>query len=286
MSNTPFLKMHGLGNDFVVVDMRGNRLSLSNAEIRAVADRRTGIGCDQLILLEPSQTADVYMRSFNADGGEVEICGNATRCVASLLAAEGDGGELAIDTQAGELRAWDAGNGQVSVDIGVARLGWQEIPLAREMDTLHLDFECESPDGTVLNDPAAVNVGNPHAIFFVDAADIEAINLEQVGPAIEHDVLFPERVNVSLAALSDSDTVRLRVWERGTGITAACGTAACATIIACHRRGLTGRTIAVDLNGGRLSIEWRNDDHIIMTGPVATSFCGDVDPKQLALTAA
>jgi len=286
MSNTPFLKMHGLGNDFVVMDARGNPLSFSDAEIRAVASRRTGIGCDQLILIEPSQTSDVFMRTFNADGTEVEICGNATRCVASLLAAEGSNGELAIDTQAGELRAWVSSNGQVSVDIGTPHLGWQEIPLAREMDTLHLDFELQSPEGAVLSDPAAVNVGNPHAIFFVDAADIAAINLEKVGPAVEHDALFPERVNVSLAALSDIDTVRLRVWERGTGITAACATAACATTIACHRRGLTGRTVAVDLNGGRLSIEWCDNDHLIMTGPVATSFFGKVNPKRLALAEA
>ena len=283
MTSTPFLKMHGLGNDFVVVDARADPVALSDAQIRAIAHRRTGIGCDQLIVLEPAESADTYMRTYNADGGEVEICGNATRCVASLLAAEKGAAELVIDTRAGALRAWDAGDGMVTVDVGAAHFGWREIPLAREMDTLHLDFDVQSPCGTTLRDPSAVNVGNPHAVFFVDPAEVEAIDLAEVGPVIEHDTLFPERVNVSIAALTGEDSVRLRVWERGTGITAACGTAACAATVASHRRGLTGRAVAVDLNGGRLSIEWREDDHIIMTGPVATSFRGDVDPELLAV---
>ena len=282
MTRTPFLKMHGLGNDFVVLDARAAPVALDDARIRAIAHRRTGIGCDQLIVLEPSEHADIRMRTYNADGGEVEICGNAARCVASLLGGEKGRAELLIDTRAGALRAWPADDGTVAVDIGVARLGWREIPLAREMDTLELDFQAPSAGATVLRAPVAVNVGNPHAVFFVARAELEAVDLAAVGPAIERDALFPERVNVSIAAPAGENALRLRVWERGTGITAACGTGACAAAVAAHRRGLTGRAVAVDLDGGRLAVEWREDGHVVMTGPAATSFSGDVDPERLA----
>ncbi|MDA0262495.1 MAG: diaminopimelate epimerase, partial [Proteobacteria bacterium] len=260
MTVTRFLKMHGLGNDFVVIDARTAPVSLSGDQVRAIAHRRTGIGCDSLIVLEPSQSADVFMRTFNADGGEVEICGNAARCVASLIRSQGQT-EITIDTQAGVLRAYDAGNGLVSVDVGVARVGWQEIPLAREMDTLHLDYTVQSPAGNRLHDPVAVNVGNPHVVFFIAADAIESFDLEAIGPTIECDGLFPERVNVSVAAVVEQDSLRLRVWERGVGITAACGTAACAAAIAAHRRQLCGRAVTVRLNGGPLTIEWRDDAH-------------------------
>ena len=282
MTRTPFLKMHGLGNDFVVLDARAAPVALDDARIRAIAHRRTGIGCDQLIVLEPSERADIRMRTYNADGGEVEICGNAARCVASLLAAEKGRAELLIDTRAGALRAWTADDGTVAVDIGVARLGWREIPLAREMDTLELDFEAPAAGAALLRAPVAVNVGNPHAVFFVTRAELEAIDLAAVGPAIERDALFPERVNVGIAAPTGENTLRLRVWERGTGITAACGTGACAAAVAAHRRGLTPRAVAVDLDGGRLAVEWREDGRVVMTGPAATSFSGDVDPERLA----
>ena len=277
--------MHGLGNDFVVVDARAAPLALSSAQVRAIAHRRTGIGCDSLIVLEASDTADVFMRTFNADGGEVEICGNAARCVASLIAGADGRSNLSIDTLAGVLRASNAGMGLVSVDIGVARTAWQEIPLAREMDTLHVDFETQAPCGTTLRDPVAVNVGNPHIVFFVDGSAIEGIDLEGVGAQIEHDALFPERVNVSVAAVIGKSALRVRVWERGVGITEACGTAACAAAIAAHRRDLCGRTVEVHLNGGTLWIEWREDDHVAMTGPVATSFSGELDPDLLSAAA-
>ena len=282
MTRTPFVKMHGLGNDFVVLDARAEPVALDDARIRSIAHRRTGIGCDQVIVLEPSDSADIHMRTYNSDGGEAEICGNATRCVASLLAVEKGRDEFSIDTRAGALSAWRAGNGMVAVDIGVARLGWREIPLAREMDTLKLDFEARLPCGTALRAPTAVNVGNPHAVFFVDPAELQAIDLAGIGPVIERDALFPERVNVGVAALTGGDSLRLRVWERGTGITAACGTGACASMVAAHRRGLTGRAVTVELDGGQLAVEWRRDGHIVMTGPAATSFRGYVDPELLA----
>ena len=213
MTSTHFLKMHGLGNDFVIVDARAAPVALTADQVRAIAHRRTGIGCDSLIVLEPSASADVFMRTFNADGGEVEICGNAARCVASLLAPDaGRGNELSIDTAAGVLHASDAGGGLVSVDVGIARTGWQEIPLAREMDTLHLDYEIETPSGARLHDPVAVNVGNPHAVFFVSHDAIEGLDLEAVGPEVEHDGLFPQRVNVSVAAIVGTDALRVRVW--------------------------------------------------------------------------
>jgi len=289
MTATPFLKMHGLGNDFVVLDARTSPLILSGDQVRAIAHRRTGIGCDSLIVLEPSDSADVFMRTFNADGGEVEICGNAARCVASLINTDANAAhsaELTIDTQAGVLRARDADSGLVSVDIGIARTGWQQIPVAREMDTLHLDYSVRAPTGERLDDPVAVNVGNPHVVFFMAADAIEGFDLEGVGPTIECDALFPERINVSIAAVIGNDTLRLRVWERGVGITAACGTAACAAAIAAHRRNLCGRSVSVELNGGRLAIDWREDNHVVMTGPVATSFRGDLDPDALAAVAA
>ena len=290
MTATPFLKMHGLGNDFVVLDARTSPLSLSADQVRAIAHRRTGIGCDSLIVLEPSQSADVFMRTFNADGGEVEICGNAARCVATLINADPGSNDLSanltIDTRAGVLRARDAGDGLVSLDIGIACTDWQQIPLAREMDTLHIDYDVRTPSGARLHDPVGVNVGNPHVVFFVAADAIEGFDLESVGPSIECDALFPERINVSLAAVVGNDALRLRVWERGVGITAACGTAACAAAIAAHRRDLCGRSVTVALNGGQLAIEWREDNHVVMTGPVATSFIGDFDPDALVAVAA
>ena len=286
MTTTPFLKMHGLGNDFVVVDARTSPVSLSADQVRAIAHRRTGIGCDSLIVLEPSESADVLMRTFNADGGEVEICGNAARCVATLIDPSRSGAELTIDTKAGLLHARDAGGGLISVDLGVVRTDWQEIPLAREMDTLHLDYDAQTLAGERLHDGVAVNIGNPHAVFFVAADAIESFDLESMGPTIECDALFPERVNVSLAAIVGKDALRLRVWERGVGITAACGTAACAAAVAAHRRGFCGRSIDIQLNGGHLGIDWREDNHVVMTGPVATSFRGNFDTDALTAVAA
>ena len=269
MNLRPFIKMHGLGNDFVVVDARTEPFVLDDASTRAVADRRTGIGCDQLITLEPptNGAADVFMRIRNADGGEVEACGNATRCVASLIMAETGREHCTVETQAGLLHAVSITAGGIAVDMGELRTAWQEIPLAREMDTLHLELACGR-----LSDPVAVNIGNPHAVFFV--ADAAAVDLETLGPQLEHDPLFPERANIGVAELMGPDCLRVRVWERGVGLTRACGTGACAAAAAAHRRGLTGRKAEVRLDGGPLALEWREDGHMVMSGPVATSFTG------------
>ena len=278
MNLRPFIKMHGLGNDFVVVDARTEPFVLDDASTRAVADRRTGIGCDQLITLEPptNGAADVFMRIRNADGGEVEACGNATRCVASLIMAETGREHCTVETQAGLLHAVSITAGGIAVDMGELRTAWQEIPLAREMDTLHLELACGP-----LSDPVAVNIGNPHAVFFV--ADAAAVDLETLGPHLEHDPLFPERANIGVAELMGPDCLRVRVWERGVGLTRACGTGACAAAAAAHRRGLTDRKVEVQLDGGPLALEWREDGHMVMTGPVATSFTGVFAPSLQSL---
>jgi len=272
MTTLPFRKMHGLGNDFVVLDARARAIALTPERARALADRKFGIGCDQLISLEPSDKADAFMRIHNADGGEVEACGNATRCIARLLMDEAGRDRVVVETVVGLLDCRAAG-ARVAVDMGPARLDWREIPLARAMDTLHLDLD---------GDPVGVNVGNPHAVFFVP--DAEAIDVAARGPAIEHHPLFPARVNVEFASVLAPDRIRMRVWERGVGITRACGTGACATLVAAARRGLTGRKATVTLDGGDLLIEWRQDGHVVMTGPVAESFRGEVDPDALVMS--
>lgn len=260
-----FTKMHGLGNDFVIFDARSEPLTLSAAQARFVADRRIGVGCDQVITLLPSQDADLFMRVQNADGSEVGACGNATRCAAKLI-GNGDN-NLLIETQEAVLSCSRAEGDMIAVDLGEPRLVWSDIPLAREMDTLHGDYTAGP-----LSDPAFVNVGNPHIVFFVEDAD--AIDLATLGPKIETDPLFPERINVNVVSLDSADHLRLRTWERGAGLTMACGTGACASTVAAIRRELTGRAVTVRLDGGSLAIEWREDDHIIMTGPAATSFSG------------
>ncbi|MFC3228214.1 diaminopimelate epimerase [Marinibaculum pumilum] len=275
-----FVKMHGLGNDFVVLDAREGALPLDEATARRITDRKTGIGCDQLIVIEPSDRADVFMRIRNADGGEVEACGNAARCIAALVMAEKGTGSAKVDSLGGLLQAEAVAGGGVRIDMGVPRLDWQQIPLHCAMDSLHLDF-APAPG---LADPVAVNVGNPHVIFFVD--DAAAVDLERCGPAIEHDPLFPARVNVNIAQVLDRDRIRLRVWERGVGITRACGTGACATAVAAMRRGLTGRAVEVRLDGGALQIAWPEagpqQGHVLMTGPATESFRGTFADDLLA----
>lgn len=266
-----FYKMHGLGNDFVVLDARRRPLAMDSARARALADRKTGVGCDQLILLEPprDQSADLAMRIFNADGGEVEACGNATRCVAQLHMRESASDHATIETVAGLLQA-HAVRALIKVDMGPARLDWRDIPLAQPCDTLDLPLE-RGP----LAHAVGVGMGNPHAVFFV--ADIEAIDLPVLGPALEHDRLFPQRANIGIAQILDRGTIRLRVWERGAGITLACGTGACAALVAAARRGLTGYAARVALDGGVLDIEWREaDGHVLMTGPAVLSFTGEL----------
>jgi diaminopimelate epimerase len=268
---TPFLKMHGLGNDFVVVDGRKHALDLDQARTRRIADRRSGVGCDQLIVIEPARNrlADAFMRIRNADGGEVEACGNGARCVADLLMKETGRDHVVIETVMGLLDAEAAGEGLVSVDMGQARLDWREIPLAKAMDTLHLDLALGP-----LKDPVGVNIGNPHAVFFVP--DAEAVDIGALGPVLERNPLFPERANIEVAQLIAPEKIRMRVWERGVGITRACGTGACATLVAAARRKLTGRRGEIVLDGGNLGIEWLADNHVRMTGPVATSFTGEL----------
>jgi len=283
MTTREFIKMHGLGNDFVVIDARQQPLSVGAAGARALADRHTGVGFDQLIIVEPpsDRNAAAFMRIHNADGGEVSACGNATRCVARLLFEEGAETEIVLETAAGLLTARHAGNANsqgdlYTVDMGPARDGWQDIPLASECDTDHLPL-ARGP----LSDPVGVNVGNPHAVFFV--ADAEAIALDQLGPELEHDPLFPERANIGVAQIIDTGALRLRVWERGVGLTQACGTGACAAAVAAHRRGLTGRQVQVRLDGGDLDIEWLANGHVAMTGPASVSFTGAFDDTLLAV---
>ena len=275
MAQTPFTKMHGLGNDFVVIDAREQPARLSGGEARAIADRRRGIGCDQLIVIESASGADAFMRIFNADGGEVGACGNGARCVGAVLMGEKGAGQATIETISGPLAVQSAPRGLVTVDMGPARAAWQDIPLAREMDTLHLDLALDPGRGKGLSHAVGVNMGNPHAVFFVD--DAGAFDLAEIGPKLEHDPLFPERANITLAQVTSRSTIRARVWERGAGITTACGSAACATLVAAARRGLTERQGTVRLTGGDLQIEWRGDGHVLMTGPVATSFTGAFD---------
>ena len=278
MGLLPFIKMHGLGNDFVIFDARFETIELTHEELRVVASRRMGIGCDQIITLEPSERADVFMRIHNADGGEVEACGNGTRCVAAHLMEEGEYNHLTIETLAGLLRVKRDG-GSVSVDMGIARHEWNEIPLAAPADTLHLSLNVGSPEAPALADPVAINIGNPHVVFFVN--DAVGTDLVRYGPEIEIHEMFPNRVNVSVAQVLDSTTLRVQVWERGVGLTAACGTAACAAFVAAARRGLVGGKGTVQLDGGVLKVEWHQDGHVIMTGPASLSFIGKVDLDEL-----
>lgn len=258
----PFIKMHGLGNDFVVIDGRDAAVPAMTARLAAaLADRHTGIGCDQLIVLGPSHSADVQMRIFNHDGGEVESCGNATRAVGLLL-----GTSATIETLGGLLSVDPSSNG-VTVDMGQPRFEWDQIPLAYPMDTHHMPVAFE-----VLDSPTAVNVGNPHVIFFVP--DCNAVELDRLGPEIERDPLFPDRINVNVATVESRSRIRLRVWERGVGETLACGTGACATAIGAMRRGLTDHAVSVALPGGELAIAWTDAGHMTMTGPASESFRG------------
>jgi diaminopimelate epimerase len=277
MAQIPFRKMHGLGNDFVVLDQRRAAAAIDAATARVLADRRTGIGCDQLILIELPRLpgAQVAMRILNADGSEAEACGNGTRCIARLVGEETGENWVRIETAAGLLEAELMPNDDVAVDMGPARTGWRDIPLAREMDTARVDLALGP-----LTEPVCTNIGNPHATFFVP--DAAAIDLAALGPRLEHDALFPERANIGVATVEGREHIRLRVWERGAGITRACGTGACAALVAASRRGLTGRHAKVALDGGVLDIDWREDGHVIMTGPATLAFEGTFDAALLA----
>ncbi|MFT3726905.1 MAG: diaminopimelate epimerase [Terricaulis sp.] len=268
-----YFKMNGAGNDFVILDGRARgAVPLSREQARAIADRKTGVGCDQVIALERSIRGDAYMRIWNADGGEVDACGNATRCVAWLLMEEGGAAGRRIETPAGMLYATRAGDKRITVDMGSPLLKWEEIPIARAMATDKLDYEAGG-----LSNPGAVNMGNPHVVFFVN--DVRATPIENLGPKIEHDPFFPQGVNVGFAEVRSPAEMRLRVWERGTGLTKACGTGACAAVVAAHRQGRTGRVVNVLVDGGSLEIEWRDgDDRVLMTGPIELEGTGDLTP--------
>ncbi|WP_257542121.1 diaminopimelate epimerase [Sphingobium sp. CFD-1] len=259
-----FSKMHGLGNDFVVIDARDGAVEMTASRARAIADRHAGIGCDQLILIGASERADVSMRIFNADGSEVEACGNATRCVPLFV-----GRDVRIETKAGLLDAKGV-EGGASVDMGAPRFDWDAIPLAYAMDTLTMPASWED-----LPAPAAVNVGNPHVIFFCD--DLDVVDIPRLGSIIENDPLFPQRVNVNFAEVAGDNHLRLIVWERGAGLTRACGTGACATAVAAIRSKLMAGPVTVSLPGGDLAIDWTPGGTIRMTGPATHVFNGEAD---------
>jgi diaminopimelate epimerase len=271
----PFRKMNGLGNDFVVMDARAHKLVISSEAARAIGNRATGIGCDQIIVLEPSERADVAMRIWNNEGSEVESCGNASRCIADILFHEKGRATATIDTKGGFLSCEKADQGLVTVDMGSPRFGWRDIPLRQEVaDTTRVPLTHAG-----LSEPSVVNVGNPHAIFWVK--DAGSFNLAKIGPELEHHAMFPERANISLAEVKSRNHIVLHVWERGAGITRACGTAACATAVAAARIGHTGRDVRITLPGGDLRILWDAHDHIRMTGAIAYEFDGHL-PEQLA----
>lgn len=275
----PFLKMNGLGNDFVVWDAREQPLRLSQEVIARLGDRESGIGFDQMITVERSSLGvDAFMRIHNQNGGEVSACGNATRCIGRLLMEEIGKDLVTIETSAGLLHAFDSPLPRtVTVDMGPPRLQWDEIPLAEEFaDTRAIELQIGPIDDPVLHTPAAVSMGNPHAIFWVD--DVEGYELERFGPLLENHPIFPEGANISLAHVFDENQIRLKVWERGVGLTLACGTAACAAGVAAARDTKTGRKTTIHLPGGPIGIEWReSDDHVLMTGLTEIEFEGEVD---------
>jgi len=271
LSGLPFRKMNGLGNDFVIVDLRGARARMTEGAARAIADRKDGVGCDQVITIEDNDGP--YMGVFNADGTEAGACGNAARCVGAILMDESGDSGAAFETKSGLITAERIAAMRIAVDMGVPKFHWKQIPLSEEtQDTRFVDIKLGPIDKPVLWGPSAVNMGNPHCVFFVD--DVTAHKLEIFGPMIENHPMFPERANVSLAEVKGRQLIRLRVWERGVGITKACGTAACAAVVAANRRRLTNRKVSVELDGGLLAIEWRDDDHVIMTGPYEFEFDG------------
>ena len=271
LAGQPYRLMNGLGNKFVIFDLRETPVKMREADAARIADPATGPGCDQVITIEDRD--GLFMGVWNADGGEVEACGNAARCVARLLMDEANRDDIEFATGAEKLAARRAGDDRVAVDMGEPKFHWREIPLAEQMDdTRFIDIKLGPIDNPVLWGPSAVNVGNPHCVFFVP--DAEAQEIDRFGPLVENHPLFPERANVSVAQVTSRNAIRLRVWERGVGITRACGTAACAALVCAHRRRLTDRKATITLDGGDLDIEWReSDNHIIMTGPI--SFDGE-----------
>jgi diaminopimelate epimerase len=278
----PFRKMNGLGNDFVVLDARRKPIAVTEDQARAIANRNTGIGCDQLIVIEPSRAADVRMRIWNAEGGEVESCGNASRCIADLIFEEKSATSATIETKGGMLTATKAGDKLVTIDQGAPKFGWKDIPLSEQFaDTRHIELQVGPIDNPNIHSPSVVNVGNPHCIFWVK--DLDVVDLAKVGPMLEHHPLFPERANVTLAKVEARDHVRIKVWERGAGLTQACGTAACAVMAAGHRIKIIDPKCRISLPGGDLlmSVNLENG-HIFMTGPATYDGEGILPPGLLS----
>lgn len=273
-SPRPYVRMNGAGNDFVVVQATTQPFRPDEAQVRAICDRSAATGgCDQLIAMEPSDSADAFMRVWNADGAMVETCGNALRCVGWLLMQATGKDEVVIDTLAGPTVARRAGEHQVTVDMGAPRLDWTQVPLAEEMDTRGIELQVGPIDAPLLHTPGAVSMGNPHVVFFTDRQDDAFVRGS--GSLVEHHPLFPQGVNVGFANVLDRDHIRLRVWERGAGLTKACGTGACAALVATARRGLTDRRATVIVDGGELVINWDEaSGHVFMTGPVEVEGTG------------
>jgi diaminopimelate epimerase len=281
MAAIPFRKMNGLGNEFIVFDARRAPVSFAPEAIRTLGEA-DAIGFDQMITLEKARHgADAFMRIHNRDGSEVDACGNATRCVGWLLMGESGGTSTSIETNAGLLRAFDTGKAQtIAVDMGEPKFGWQDIPLAEPFaDTRAIELQIGPIDAPILHSPSVASMGNPHAVFWVN--DVEAYDLARIGPLLENHPIFPERANITLAHVTAPDAITAKTWERGAGITKACGTGACATAVSAARKGLTGRRVSVTLPGGPLLIEWRDDNHVWMTGAIESEFEGTLDPASL-----
>jgi diaminopimelate epimerase len=283
-SHTPiaFRKMNGLGNDFVVIDARERPISISDAQAKAIADRKTGIGCDQVIVMENSSLADVKMRIWNAEGGEVESCGNASRCIADIVMNEKGEDSATIYTKGGFLVGRRTGTLQVSIDMGKPKFNWDQIPLSEKFaDTRHIELQVGPIDAPLMHSPSVVNVGNPHCIFWVK--DLDVVNLGRVGPMLENHPLFPERANVEMAKVVARDHVVVNVWERGAGLTKACGTAACAVMAAGFRIKIIDRAARVTLPGGDLMMSINDEtEHVIMTGPLQYDYEGVIPEGLLA----
>jgi diaminopimelate epimerase len=264
-----FVKMNGIGNDFIVLDARIQDIRLTPRQATYLADRRFGVGCDQILIITSSDHADIKMIILNSDGGEASACGNGSRCVADRVMAETGANSLTIETLGGIITAHRA-DGAIAVDMGMAKLDWQDIPLAGDTDTMAIDLgHADLPDAI------GVNIGNPHAVHIVD--DAESIDIAAIGPQLETHKIFPDRANIEFISLMGSDEIRMRVWERGVGITSACGTGACAAAVAAARAGLTGRQVKVHLDGGILDINWRDDGSVVMAGPSAHVFDGVIN---------
>src|SRR6267142_273077 len=284
LANRPFVKMNGLGNEIVVVDMRQAPLAIEAAEARAVAGPN-GTPYDQLMALYPARTpgTDAFVRIFNNDGSESGACGNGTRCIAEIMFRETGKSALTFETRSGLLNCWKGSVPLTStVDMGAPRFDWRDIPLAEEFrDTRAIELQIGPIDAPVLHSPSAVSMGNPHAIFWVD--DVNAYDLARFGPLLENHPIFPERANITLAHIVDRDHITIRTWERGAGLTKACGSAACATVVAAARLKRTNRAVEITLPGGKLAIEWReHDDHVLMTGTADFEYEGRFDPALFA----